>query len=93
MAKPRYTMEFRLDAVRLVTHEGYSAKRAADAVGVAHTTVASWVTRYRDRLPEKNDFSSEQDELAHLREENRRLRMERDILKKAAVFFAKEEAR
>lgn len=91
MATVRYTEQFKREAVRLVVEEGYSNKKAADAVGVAHTTVRDWVTKYAQSAPPRTNFASESDELEHLRKENRRLRMERDILKKAAAFFAKEE--
>lgn len=87
----RYSTQFKMDAVRLVVMEGYSHKRAAEAVGVAHTTILDWVHKYRDKFPARENFESERDELEHLRAENRRLTMERDILKKAAAFFAKEE--
>lgn len=91
MANQRYSEQFKREAVRLVTEEGYSAKKAGDAVGVCHTTVRSWVAQHGDEAPQRTKFASERDELEHLRAENRRLRMERDILKKATAFFAKEQ--
>lgn len=90
MPKIRYSEQFKRDAVRLVTEEGYSHKAAAEAVGACHTTIKSWVHRYGEQSPQRTVFASPDDELAHLRAENRRLRMERDILKKATAFFAKE---
>jgi len=89
---PRYSEQFKREAVRLVTEEGYSAKKAGEAVGVCHTTIHNWVARYGDASPQRTKFASEQDELEHLRKENRRLRMERDILKKATAFFAKDQS-
>lgn len=98
MASPRnnprtshYSEQFKREAVRLVTEEGYSPKKAADAVGVWHTTLRSWVARYGEESPQRTNFASEGDELEHLRNENRRLRMERDILKKATAFFATDQ--
>jgi transposase len=91
MGNIRYSEQFKRDAVRLVTEEGYSYKAAADAVGVCHTTIKDWVGRFGDQAPPRTRFASLEDELAHLRKENARLRMEREILKKAAAFFAKEE--
>lgn len=91
MANPRYSEQFKRDAVRLVTEEGYSAKKAGKAVGVCHTTIRTWVARYGDESPQRTKFTSELDELEHLRAENRRLRMERDILKKATAFFARDQ--
>jgi len=91
MANHRYSEQFKRDAVRLVIEEGYSANKAGDAVGVCHTTIRNWVERFRDDMPQRTTFASECDELEHLRKENRRLRMERDILKKATAFFAKDQ--
>jgi transposase len=91
MANRRYTDQFKRDAVRLVLEEGYTNTRAADAVGVHVKTMEAWVRRYGDVSPDQIRFASQQDELRHLRAENRRLRMEREILKKAAIYFAREE--
>ena len=91
MANQRYSEQFKRDAARLVTEEGYSATKAGDGDGVCHTTIRSWVDRYSDDMPRRTKFASERDELEHLRAENRRLRMERDILKKATAFFAKDQ--
>ncbi len=91
MANRRFTDQFKRDAVRLVLEEGYSQKRAADAVGVHATTMKDWVRRHGDVAPDQIRFASQQDEVRHLRAENRRLRLEREILKKAAIYFAREE--
>jgi transposase len=88
---PRYSEQFKRDAVRLVLEEGYSHKAAGKAVGVCHTTIASWVNRLGIDVGQNIVHASPEDEIRHLREENRRLRMEREILKKAAAFFAKED--
>ena len=90
MPKKLYSEQFKRDAVRLVTEEGYSHKAAAEAVGVCHTTIKAWVHRYGEESPQRTTFASQADELDHLRAENRRLRMEREFLKKATAFFAKE---
>jgi len=89
-ATPHYTDQFKKDAVRLVVEEGYSLKKAGTAVGVCHTTIRTWVARFGETVPQRTVFASQQDEIEHLRTENRRLRMERDILKKATAFFASE---
>jgi len=88
---PRYSDQFKRDAVRLVIEEGYSHKAAGKAVGVCHTTIGSWVARLAPDVGRNIVHASQEDELRHLREENRRLRMEREILKKAAAFFATED--
>ena len=91
MAKRRtYTDEFKRQAVRLVTEQGYSVPEAARSLGIHPNLLRKW----KDKLAHENGGSSvtpeEHEELKRLREENRRLRMERDILKKAAAYFAKE---
>ncbi|NNE45347.1 MAG: transposase [Rhodothermales bacterium] len=92
MSGQRYSEQFKRDAARLVTEESYSINAAAESVGVTHTTLSRWVDRYGDEADQsKRKFASKDDELAILREENRRLRMEREILKKATAFFAKDQ--
>lgn len=90
-ANRKYSEQFKKEAVRLVTEEGYSSKKAGESVGVCPTTIRLWLGRYRDEAPQRTVFASDKDENVHLRAEVRRLRMERDILKKAAAFFAREE--
>ena len=91
-ARGKYTLEFKLEAVRLVKG-GQAAAVTAKVLGMPKQTLENWV-----RLSEKGQLkgagdkpvSAEQMELARLRAENARLRMERDILKKATAYFAKE---
>lgn len=83
MGRVRYSEQFKRDAVRLVTEEGYSKKRAAESVGVCVTTLRAWLQRYEDEAPPRTVFASQADEIEQLRAENRRLRMERDIFKKS----------
>ena len=90
MTNQRYSEQFKRDAVRLVTEEGYSNKAAASAVGVCPTTVKAWTARFGDTSPQRTKFASIEDELAHVKADNARLRMEREILKKATAFFARE---
>ena len=93
MAKRRrHNEEFKREAVKLVTDQGYSVAEAARSLGLYASLVRSWKLKY---APEAQNGAakmqeSEQEELGRLREENRRLRMERDILKKATAFFARE---
>jgi transposase len=93
MAKRRrHSEEFKREAVKLVTDQGYTLADAARSLGLDASLVRSWKQKY---APEQNGApkmqESEQEELGRLREENRRLRMERDILKKATAFFANEK--
>lgn len=91
--RKQYSDEFKREAVRLVTQQGYSHNEAGRAVGVCHTTIRTWVARYAPEQPATKTYASAEDELRQLRAENARLRMERDLLKKAAAYFATEDHR
>ena len=88
-----FSDEFRQDAVDLVAKEGYTFKAAAEAVGVNVNTLRAW---HEKLVPEPepcgDDASVEEltDEVKRLRKQLRRAEMERDILKKATAYFAKE---
>jgi transposase len=92
MGKHRHSEEFKREAVKLVTDQGYSIAEAARSLGLDRSLLRSWKLKYASEqkgVPKMREM--EQEELARLREENRRLRMERDILKKATAFFANEK--
>lgn len=92
MGRDRYSEQFKRDAVRLVTEEGYSINKAAAAVGVAYSTLNKWVHKLDNQVDRaEKRYASAEDELVELRAEVRRLRLEREILKKAAVYFAKDQ--
>ena len=93
-ARRRFTSEFKTGAVRLVLDEDKSIGAVARELDLTASSLASWVSQARaDRTKGKTGLTSEERaELARLRKENRELRMERDILKKAAAFFAKNQA-
>lgn len=86
--------EFKLEAVKLVTERGVSVTQAARDLGLHETVLRKWVRDHaadpQQALPGHGLMKPEQAELERLRKENARLKMERDILKKAAAFFAKE---
>ena len=93
--RPRrsFTDEFKAGAVRLVIDEGKTIPQVARDLDLTASALRTWVERAKaDRGVGKPGAltSVERDELAKLRKENRELKMERDILKKAAAFFAKE---
>ena len=84
----RFTREFRADAIRLVVNEGKSVKSVAQDLGIGVSTLSAWI---RSRSANGHTLTGDESkELIALRKENRILRMEREILKKAAAFFAKE---
>ncbi len=92
MARRKYTREFKASAVKLVNEQGYSVPEAARSLGVDPNCVRGWVAKLssQDGLAPAGD-GAVQAELRRLRAENARLLMEREILKKAAAFFAKEQ--
>jgi transposase len=91
-ARRQFTDEFKAGAVRLVLDEGKSVAQVARDLDLTASALGGWVKQARaDRDGGKSGLTTEEKaELAALRKENRQLRVERDILKKAAAFFAKE---
>lgn len=89
----KYTKEFKSEAVKLVTEQGYKQCEAATNLGIPVKNLHRWV---KETLSSKDSSkpavkASESDlEVVRLRKEIKRLEMERDILKKATAFFAKE---
>ena len=99
MSKKRrkFSKEFKENAVRLVSEEKQSVGVTARNLGINETMLRRWKTELTSNgsaaFPGKgNQAETVEAELNRLREENRRLRMEREILKKATAFFAKENA-
>ncbi len=89
----RYSEQFKRETVRLVTEENYSVTDAALATGASHASISKWVQKSTGETATKVEtiYESEKDELKALRAEVRRLRMEHEILKKAAAFFASDQ--
>jgi transposase len=94
--RKQYTKEFKLDAVRLVTEHGYKASEAARNLGINATMLRRWVQEAQGDQAQvfrgNGRLTPEQEELRRLRAENRQLKLEREVLKKAAAFFAKESS-
>jgi len=89
----RFTDDFKRDAVSLVVHEGYSFKAAAQAVGVSEKSLRDWHKKFAP-VPDPcgQDATAPQlrDEIKRLRKQLKQAELEREILKKAAAYFAKE---
>jgi len=95
MSKRRaFSREFKIEAVKLVTEQGYGVGQAAESLGISATSLRKWREKFesqgQEAFPGKGKLTATDEEMRDLREECRRLRMERDILKKATAFFAKE---
>lgn len=87
----KYTEEYKQEAVNLVVEHGYRVSEAARNLGINDNQLRRWVKeRTDDDKPAPGKLSAEQEEIRRLRAENKRLKMEREILKKATAFFAKE---
>ncbi len=96
MARTRriYTPEFKAEAVRLVTEQGYSVAEAARSLGLNQNLIRNWKQALQEQgqhaFPGRGKLSPLEEENRRLRAENKRLLAERDIVKKAAAFFARE---
>jgi transposase len=90
----QYTVEFKKEAVELVTRENYTVAQAASSLGISRGMLDRWRREYRlrerDAFPGTGHQAGDGEELRRLREENRRSRLEKEILKKATAFFARE---
>ncbi len=94
MTRRSFTREFKLEAVRLVSERGLSVSQAARDLDIHENVLRKWVRQYRDdpahAFPGAGQMKPEQAEVAQLKNEIRKLKAERDILKKAAAYFAKD---
>lgn len=92
MGRMRYTEEYKKEAVRQITERGYPVSEVARNLGVAAWSLYKWVEKYSERKDSKknNQIDELQKENLKLKREIKRIQEERDILKKAAAFFAKE---
>lgn len=86
-----FSPEFKAETVELVRSSGKSIPQICSDLDLTETTVRNWVRQAQVDAGEREGLSSdERDELRRLRAENKTLKMERDLLKKAAAFFAKD---
>jgi len=90
MAK-KHTEEFRAEVVRIALTSGLPRRQVAEDLGVGFSTLSKWLQKSRsaDELPPQSDIDLSK-EVERLRKENRLLKEEREILKKATVFFARQ---
>jgi len=93
--RKQYSKEFKLDAISLVLDQNYSRVEAAGNLGINANMLGRWIKEYQKDEDDQafrgnGKLTSEQLEIRRLKAEVKQLEMERDILKKATVFFAKE---
>jgi transposase len=92
--RKQFSKQFKIDAVKLVSEQGYNVSEAARNLGIHHSSLRRWKKQFETNgnqaFPGKGHMSPEKEELDRLRKEVKKLRMEREILKKAAAFFANE---
>jgi transposase len=91
MPRRTFTREFKEAAVKLVHEQGYSPAEAAKSLGIDPTTLKYWLKKFPAATGTATPEGSLRTEVRRLREENKRLLMEREILKKATAFFAKQQ--
>ena len=92
MGRRKFTREFKISAVKLVHEQGYTIPLAAKSLGVDPTCVRGWVAKFTGEAGlAPSGPGALTAEIQRLRKENARLVMEREILKKAAAFFAREQ--
>lgn len=91
-----HSPEFKREAIALVVEHGYSCAAAGRSLGVSSTLIGRWKRELNaheaEAFPGHGHRPAEQQRIHALESENRRLRMERDILKKATAFFAKDHS-
>jgi len=85
-----YTEDFKRGAVALVTEQGYKPSQAARSLGIGDNLIRRWKREFEEEASGAQLSSDEREELQRLRKEVRMLRMEKEILKKASAYFAKE---
>ena len=89
-AYKQYSKEYKDEAVALIKEQGYSVPEAAKSLGIASNMLYRWKEQIESQREGKTLSVDEREELKLLRKENKNLRMEKEILKKASAFFAKE---
>jgi len=90
MSGKRYTEEFKIEAVRQVTDRGHKVSEVAGRLGITAKSLYDWIKRYGDEQAQHSQISEQQREIRRLKRELKRAEEERDILKKAARYFAGE---
>ncbi len=92
--RKKYSKEFKLDAISLVTEQGYSRSEAAKSLGINANMLGRWIKEHASddgqAFRGNGKLTPDQEEIRKLKAQVKRLQLEKDILKKATVFFAAE---
>ena len=95
VAKKRYTKEYKLDAISLVLYQGYTASEAGRSLEINANMLRRWIKEYQadddgQAFRGNGKLTPEQEEIRCLKLKNKQLKLEKQILKEATVFFARE---
>lgn len=90
MSNKRYTDEFKIEAVKQVTDRGYTIREVASRLGVTTASLSTWIKKFGPGPEHAAKVDDQQAEIRRLKAELKRVTEERDILKKATAYFAKE---
>lgn len=88
--RKQFTDKFKREAVALMTEQGFTLTQASESLGVREDYLRRWKKKYENDSTPQGLLPSEREELTKLRKEVKELKMEKEILKKASAFFAKE---
>ena len=90
MSKQKYPEEFKIEAVKQITERGHKVADVSARLGVSQHSLYQWIKRYTLPVGQRQAQTSQTDELRRLKAELKRVTEERDILKKAAAYFARQ---
>lgn len=90
MSSQRYTEEFKVEAVKQITERGYPVAEVSSRLGVSQHSLYVWLKQYSQPPEQRQEVQGQAAEIRRLKAELKRVTEERDILKKAAAYFAKE---
>ena len=90
MSSKRYTEEFKVEAIKQVTERGYPVAEVAGRLGVSQHSLYQWLKDHGQPVEARQEQQNQSAEIRRLKAELKRVTEERDILKKAAAYFAKE---
>lgn len=87
----KFSEEFKVDAVKLVIENGVTGEQAAKDLGIGYSTLQNWLSIHRKEQGSETPAAAQESDLVkQIRAENHKLKLERELLKKAAVFFASD---